>query len=131
MRSGCGPWVCSAQSRGAEGRPRGGCSSSQGAESSAELCSVRQRQGPREQHGAVSGEGQLGVRERGLHQRVVGVERNAQGRGHGPSAGDPGVFGHCSQTEGLDLGWCCVELGVGSLIIMGPSQRHSSFLMIR
>jgi len=32
--------LCSAQSRGAEGRPRGGCSSSQGAEGSAELCSV-------------------------------------------------------------------------------------------
>ena len=30
-----------------------------------ELCSVRQRQGPRERHGAVSGEGQLGVRDRG------------------------------------------------------------------
>ena len=31
---------------------------------SAELCSLRQRQGPRERRGAVSGEGQLGVRGR-------------------------------------------------------------------
>ena len=30
---------------------------------SAELCSVRQRQGPREWHGAVSEEGQVGVRK--------------------------------------------------------------------
>ena len=35
-----GPWVCSAQSRGAEGRPHGGCSSSEGAEGCTELCSV-------------------------------------------------------------------------------------------
>ena len=32
---------------------------------SAELCSLLQRQGPRERHGAVSGEGQMGVRDRG------------------------------------------------------------------
>ena len=32
---------------------------------SVELCSVCQQQGPRERHGAVSGEGQLGVRDRG------------------------------------------------------------------
>ena len=51
-------------SRGAEGSPHGGCSSSQGAEGSAELCSVCQRQGLREWHGAVSGEGQLRVRDR-------------------------------------------------------------------
>jgi len=31
---------CSGQSKGAEGRPDGGCSSSQGAEGSAELCSL-------------------------------------------------------------------------------------------
>jgi len=31
---------------------------------SAELCSLWRRQGPREWHGAVSGEGQLGVRDR-------------------------------------------------------------------
>ena len=30
----------------------------------AELCSVWQRQGPKERHGAASGQGQLGVRER-------------------------------------------------------------------
>ena len=35
MRSSWGPWVCSAQSRAAEGRPHGGCSSSQGAEGAA------------------------------------------------------------------------------------------------
>ena len=35
-----GPWVCLAQSRGAEWRPHGSCSSSQGVEGSAELCSL-------------------------------------------------------------------------------------------
>ena len=33
--------------------------------------------------------------------------------GTAPSAGSQGGFGHHSQTEGLDLGWCCVELEVG------------------
>jgi len=33
-------WVCSAQSRRAEGRPHGGRSFSQGVEGSAELCFV-------------------------------------------------------------------------------------------
>ena len=40
LTSSFSPWVCSVQSRGAEGSPHGGCSSSQGAEGSAELCSV-------------------------------------------------------------------------------------------
>ena len=51
---GWGPLIGSAQSRGAEGRPHGGCSSSQ-RRGSAELCSVRRRQCPREWHGAVWG----------------------------------------------------------------------------
>jgi len=33
--------------------------------------------------------------------------------GTAPSTGSQGGFGHHSQTEGLDLGWCCVELEVG------------------
>ena len=44
MRRSCGPWVCSAQSRGAEGRPHGSCSSSQGALSSA-LCDSNRARG--------------------------------------------------------------------------------------
>ena len=41
MRRGWGPWVCSAQSRGAEGSPHGSCSSSwRGWRDSTELCSV-------------------------------------------------------------------------------------------
>jgi len=33
--------------------------------------------------------------------------------GTAPSAGVEEVFGHRSQTEGLDLEWCCVEPRVG------------------
>ena len=61
--------MCSPRAEQAEGRPHGSCSSSQ--------C-------PREQHGAASEEGQLGMRERGLHQRVVDPEQAAQSSGHSP-----------------------------------------------
>ena len=51
-----GPLGCWVQSRGAEGRHHGGCSSSQGAALGSALLG---------QHGAVSGEGQ--VQEEFLH----------------------------------------------------------------
>ena len=57
--------------------------------------------------GAAGGEG------KGLRQRAVGMEQPAQGSGHGLSAGAQGVFGQRCQTLGLDLGWCCVDPGVG------------------
>ena len=50
---------------------------------SAELCSVWQRQGPRERHGDVRG-GAAGGEGKGLHHRTVGMERAAQGCGHSP-----------------------------------------------
>ena len=67
---------------------------------SAEFCSLRQRQGPRERHGAVSGEGQLGVRDRVC----------ARGRWDGHSLPE-----FRTVLSGLDLnfGWCCVESGSG------------------
>ena len=56
------------------------CSSSQAAKGSTELCSLVTAAGRRERHGAVSGEGQLGV----LYQMAVNVEQVAQGSQHGP-----------------------------------------------
>lgn len=46
-----------------------------------------------------------GGQERGLGQRVVGVEWPEQGSGGGPSAGVESVFGHCFQSQGLNVGW--------------------------
>jgi len=43
---------------------------------------------------AAGGQGQ------GLHQRVVGTEQPAQGSGY-RGAGDQGVFGQHTQTQGL------------------------------
>ena len=39
-----------------------------------------QSQGPREQHGAVSGEGQVESQEKVLHQGALDKEQAAQGR---------------------------------------------------
>ena len=61
--------------------------------------------------GAAGGEGQ------GLHQRVVGIERAAQGCGHGPEC-----WSSTLSDIGFDLGWCCVEPGVDSMILVGPFQ---------
>jgi len=35
------------------------------------------------------------------------------GSRHGPSSGVQGALGQCSQTIGLDFGWCHVDPGVG------------------
>jgi len=60
---------------------------------SAELCSPRQRQGPRERHGAVSGEGQLWARDR-LCTRVRGAWRRLpRAVGIAASAGVQGASG--------------------------------------
>ena len=40
----------------------------------------------------------------------VGMEQAVQGSGHGPECF--GAFEQCSQTQGLDFGWSCVEPGV-------------------
>jgi len=63
---------------------------------SAELCSLLQRQGPREQCGAVSGEGNLGVRERFCTRGWQAWNRLP--RDTIPCAGVRGAFGQQSQT---------------------------------
>ena len=65
--------------------------------------------------GAAGGQG------KGLHQRVVGMERDAQGSGHSPSAGVPGASRHCFQT-GLALGGAAWSQLLDSMILVGPFQ---------
>ena len=74
--------------------------------------------------GAAGGWGQ------GPHQRAVGMERAAQGSGHGPECF--GAFGQCSQTQGLDFGWCCIQPGVGLSDPHGysPPQGYSMVLFL-
>ena len=58
IRYGWGHWVCSAQSRGAEGSPYGSCSSSQGVEGQCwDLLAGDSDGNLREWRGAASGEG--------------------------------------------------------------------------
>jgi len=93
MRSGWGPWVCSEQSKGAEGRPHGGCSlltGSRGALLSSALCdSDRARGNGMEQ----SGEGQVGWKwffSRGQWAEDLGsvhtqrLAEDPQGSAHSP-----------------------------------------------
>ena len=54
-----------------------------------------------------------------LHQRAVGMEWAAQGSGHGPECQSSRTV--LSDT-GLDIGWPCVEPGVG---LDGESQNHT------
>ena len=79
---------------------------------SAELCSLLQQQGPRERHGAVRG-GAAGGEGKGLHQRAVGMERAAQGSGHGPECQSSRIVFECSKTQDLIFGCSCMKLGVG------------------
>ena len=51
---------------------------------SAELCSLCQRQGPREWHGAASGESWVEYQKKVLHQGVEDMEQAHQGSGDGP-----------------------------------------------
>ena len=55
-----------------------------------------QQQGPREQHGAVSGEGQLGVRDRGCNRGRWAWNGLPRAVGTARSAGVQEAFGHCS-----------------------------------
>ena len=57
--------------------------------------------------GAAGGWGQ------GLHRRAVGMERAAQGCGHGPECRSSRSVWTALSDIGFDLGWCCVEPGVG------------------
>ena len=72
---------------------------------SAELCSLWQRQGQMERHGAASWEGQV------VHQRAVGTERAAQGSGHGPECRSSGSVWTLPSDFGF--GGCCMEPGAG------------------
>lgn len=69
-----GPGFVQPRAEQAEGRPHGGLQlSHRGAEGQALSSALwGQRQDPREWHGAGTGEGQAGVRERFCTQRVVG-----------------------------------------------------------
>jgi len=69
------------QSRGAERRPHGGCSSSQEAEG-ALLCATAT--GPEGTAWSCVRAGAAGGQGKGLHQRAVGMEWAAQGSGHSP-----------------------------------------------
>lgn len=82
------PSVCSSQSKGAEGRRHGGCNSSQGADGSAELCSLQTATGPEGMpwscvRGGSEGQGMI-----------------PEGGGHSPDARAQGASGHHSQTSG-------------------------------
>ena len=93
--------ACSSLTRGAEGQA---------------LSSALwgQRQDPRERHGAGTGEGQAGGLGKGSAPRGGrALGQAAQGSGHGTEPDRDQAFGHCSQTQGLVLGWFCEEPGVG------------------
>jgi len=61
----------------------------------------------------LSGEGQLGVRERGCTRGRWAWNGLPRAVGTAPSAGVQGWSGECSQPRGLNAGWSCAELGVG------------------
>jgi len=61
----------------------------------------------------VSGEGQLGVRDRVCSRGQWAWTGLPRAVGKAPSARVQEVFGQHYQTEGLDAGWCHVEAGVG------------------
>ena len=63
---------------------------------SAELWYLQQRQGPRERHGAVSGDGQPGVRDRVCTRERWAWNSLTRQWGHPLAAGVEGVFGNCS-----------------------------------
>ena len=59
----------------------------------------------------VSGEGQLGVRERGCTRGQWAWNRLPRAVGTAPSARVQRALGYHSQTQGLNAGQCCVEAG--------------------
>ena len=64
------------------------------------LCSLQQQQGPRERHGAGSGQGQLGAREKFCTRGWWAWPHAARVQ-------------EISQTWDLNFGWSCVEPGAG------------------
>ena len=89
---------------------------------------IREQQGPREWHGAVSGEGQLGS----------GTGAAPEGSGHG--MGCPGLWarGQCWSSRSVwrvlsdiesDFGWPCVEFRAGLSDLYGslPTQDIHCF----
>jgi len=61
----------------------------------------------------LSGEGQLGVRERGCTTGRWAWNGMHRAVGTALSAGVQGVSGRCSQAQGLFFRWSCVQPGVG------------------
>lgn len=94
MRSSWDLWVCSAQSRGTERTLMAAAASQKERRGRAEFCSLWQRWGTREWHGAVSGEGQLGVKGRFF----------TRGWWAGPQV---------PELREWVFGWSCVKPGVG------------------
>jgi len=103
------PGFSSAQSRGAEGRPHGSHSSSQRAELNSALCDSSRARGNGVE---LSGQGELGVRERVCTRGRCAWNSLLRAVGMAPNAGTQGAFGQHSQTLGLDFGRSCVEPGV-------------------
>ena len=68
------------------------------------------QQGLREWRGAVSGGGQVGVKQR-VCTRGRWAWHGCPGQWAWPWA--QGARGHRSETQGLDSGWCCMEPQVG------------------
>ena len=95
--SGCGAWVCSAQSGGAEGRPHGSCSShrERKAVMSSALCDSDRGNSMELRQGRVGGQG------RAVPQRVVGTAQLPRAAGTAMNCRSSGAFGHCSHTQGL------------------------------
>ena len=72
---------------------------------STELCSMWQRQGPRERHGGVSGEGQLGIRKSLFTSQWLGLGTSFLGQWSWPqTARVQGLSGEWSQSKGLEFG---------------------------
>ena len=81
---------------------------------SAELCSVWQRQGPKERHGAVSGEEQWELGTGSASEGGQALAQAAQGSGHrSEPAVVQGMFAQYSRTKGLNVGWSRMEPGAG------------------
>jgi len=68
----------------------------------------------------VSGEGQLGVRDRVWARGGWAWNGLPRAVGTAPRARAQGAFGQCSQTLGLGFEWCCVEPGLDSMVLVGP-----------
>lgn len=101
--------------------PRGGSEGLRGAGLPAGLHHRRgQPRDPRERHGAGTERVRLGARERFCTQRCLGTRTGSLGTWswHWP-AGVQEVFG-LLKTQGLILGGCCVEPGVGLTDSCGP-----------